>query len=383
MIRGEEGHMLAVLRRSPWLALAIAGCTRGAPASSPAIQVDSATPAEIHDGQFLTLVWHGNVTGPYALFLQSGTSESVTVLARGAADANHSTVNLIPATAFAVGENELFIEVLPARADVSVKKDPVDAGALGAPCAAKGACPAMDDVPVAAGSFTMGSPAGVGDADESPSHTVSLPAFYIDRTEVTNAAYAACAAALGCLPPARASSATRASYYGNAQFAAFPVINVTFAQAEAYCSWVGKRLPTEAEWEKAARGAMDARQYPWGDTAPTCTVANTLAAGGSACAGDTTPVASFPATSKSPVGAVDMCGNVWEWVADWYDPAYYANSPSLSPPGPTSGTQKVIRGGGFQSPPEFGRVANRLAADPATPLTATGFRCARDAPSSP
>lgn len=202
--------------------------------------------------------------------------------------------------------------------------------------------------------------------NEKPQHTVSLDAFWIDRTEVTNAQYGQCEKAGICDYPYLVSSSTRDSYYGNEQFANFPMINVNWYMATAYCEWVGRRLPTEAEWEKAARGT-DGRTYPWGEEID-CTKANYSGKdGNNYCVGDTTAVGSYP-TGVSAYGALDMAGNVWEWVGDWYSESYYA------------GNVYPLRSGSWENVEESVRSALRYGTEPHVQMATVGFRCAVSLP---
>ena len=221
---------------------------------------------------------------------------------------------------------------------------------------------------VPAGEFTMGS--NQGDSREKPEHPVYLDAFWIDQTEVTNALYAKCVKAGECQAPLSTTPRTRPSYYGNPQFDAYPVVNVAWYDAKKYCEWAGGDLPTEAQWEKAARGT-DGRLYPWGNAVPDKTRLNYNQE-----VGDTTQIGIYPA-GASPYGALDMAGNVWEWVADWYGADYYSGSPGRNPTGPTSGDGRVLRGGSWANGALFARASNRSRDYPGNRIDVSGFRCAR------
>jgi formylglycine-generating enzyme required for sulfatase activity len=218
--------------------------------------------------------------------------------------------------------------------------------------------------------------------DEEPEHTVTLDAFYLDVSEVTNGMYEACITAGPCSPPKYPTSSTRSSYFGDSRYANFPVINVDWNQAATYCSWARGRLPTEAEWEYAARGGLADRLYPWvdgfdGSLANFCDVncpndwSNTYFNDGFA---DTAPVGSYPANGY---GLFDMAGNVQEWVADWYDSSYYSNSPANNPSGPATGDYRVLRGGGWYLNGDDMRSAARDRASPINSNFYIGFRCSR------
>ena len=223
---------------------------------------------------------------------------------------------------------------------------------------------------VPAGEFTMGSDLL---PNEKPIHTVELAAFWIDQYEVTNALYQKCVAAGECQPPVEGYSAQHPDgYYGNSAYDNFPAANVVWADADQYCRWAGKRLPTEAEWEKAARGT-DARAFPWGDTFDPnrATSAYNLDL-------ITTAAGTHPA-GASPYGAQDMAGNVWEWVNDWYDEHYYTVSPRQNPTGPETGTYRIVRGGGYGGYDAALRTSQRRDLGPDERGPYIGFRCVRSA----
>ncbi len=228
----------------------------------------------------------------------------------------------------------------------------------------------MQMVYIPAGLFIMGS--YIGFADEQPEHSVFLDAYWIDRTEVTNGMYRQCAESGACQKP-KDQSNTHSVYYPDPQFADFPVIDIDWGSAEAYCAWAGRHLPTEAEWEKAARGT-DGRTYPWGDTLP-----NNSRLNFNNSTGDTVRVGSYQ-SGASPYGVLDMAGNVNEWVADWYDAGYYAISPHSNPTGPVDGLNKGLRGGSWHTDEYNIRSADRHYLPPDARDLVIGFRCALTAP---
>jgi serine/threonine-protein kinase len=236
---------------------------------------------------------------------------------------------------------------------------------------------------VPAGPFEMGS--NEGNISEKPVHTVNLDAFWMDQTEVTNAMYADFLNAMGNQSEGgvtwldEADEDVRIEKSGSAWqpmggYGDHPVVEVNWYGAEAYCEWAGGRLPTEAEWEKAARGGLEGKRYPWGDEAPTCQAGARNGVQYSACNGRTVSVGTF---QPNGYGLHDMAGNVWEWVADWYDENYYRKSPSSNPTGPASGGSRVLRGGSWDYYSFYIRSAVRYRVTPDYTYYSVGFRCLR------
>ena len=273
------------------------------------------------------------------------------------------------ATSDAEAATQINVTPAPAREQVS-QVSPVDG---------------MRMMYVPAGEFTMGS--DYFEEDEKPAHTVYLDAFWIDQYEVTNGMYAKCVEAKICglpfprelsrvfslsdqelLRQGRGNSKFFDQLATDQDFFSQPVMSVPWDFANAYCRWVGRRLPTEAEWEKAARG-VDRRTYPWGETI-NCTKANFFS-----CVGNPSRVGSYEA-GQSPYGVYDMAGNAMEWVADWYGSSYYQNSPFENPLGPGSGLYYVFRGGSWGNEEAAGRSTNRPGNLTGIPLDFIGFRCA-------
>jgi len=242
-------------------------------------------------------------------------------------------------------------------------------------------------VPVPAGPFVMGA-----DAADNPKHTATLSDFWIYNTKVTNQQFALCVKAGDCTAPDPndnpgynsldttgnlkiASPDTKGGDPGYSRVAGAndPVVGVSYGQAAAYCTYVHARLPTEAEWEKTARGP-DGNVYPWGNGAPSCDLLNF-----NKCVGNTTNVITY-SQGRSYYQALDMEGNVFEWAADWYDPAYYKTAPAQDPTGPNTGEDRSIRSTSYESTADQVPAATRFHDLPTNHRSDLGFRCVVDDP---
>jgi TonB family protein len=226
---------------------------------------------------------------------------------------------------------------------------------------------------IPAGEFTMGSEDG--HIAEKPVHKVYLDAYYIGKYEVTNAQYKEFCDATNRFYPEypHFGGKTDPDYFKNNPN--YPVVNISREEAKAYCDWAGLRLPTEAEWEKAARGT-DRRKYPWGNTWDPRKCCNGSSKGPTIIYTYTTPVGNFP-QGASPYGVMDMAGNVWEWCQDWYGKDYYQISPSHNPTGPSSGPYRVLRGGSWYDIKGVCRSTARNDFTPPDRFNSIGFRCVR------
>lgn len=250
--------------------------------------------------------------------------------------------------------------------------------------------PSWIDIPD--GSFLMGRTEDLDLTDHSPEHQVSLSAYRIGLFEVTNTEYAVFLNTFGATGPTGPYldllaghvrfDAETLTYFVEYGFERHPITGVSWYGADAYCRAVGMRLPTEAEWEMAARGqctsfplcTVAGPRYPWGDDSPACGLAN-YAADAADCVGDTSPVGWYT-ESASQMGVYDMSGNVYEWVADWYGSDYYDSSPTQDPPGPPIGDYKVLRGGSWAHSQEKLPTWERFSAAPSALGAPLGFRCA-------
>lgn len=278
-----------------------------------------------------------------------------------------------PTASAAATESASFLTAAPTEAVAHLRISPVDG---------------MPQVYIPAGIFHMGGFDVRAAADEFPNRQVTLDAYWMDQLEVTNAMYQLCVSAGGCTPPQRFESQRRAEYYNNPEFKDYPVVYVTWDQAQAYCQWAGRRLPTEAEWERAARGD-DMRTFPWGEDKPDDRFANF-----NFIVKDTSRVGTYP-LGASPFGILDMAGNVAEWTQDFYNPLYYSLQVNLNPAGPSTSTNflRVVRGGSLGDAEINIRVSKRSAVQgpipnalPGTPEALgvfsprIGFRCVQDEP---
>lgn len=237
---------------------------------------------------------------------------------------------------------------------------------------------------IPSGDFEMGSSDINSDVREKPLHTVYVDVFYMDKYAVTNAQYRKFVEATDYKQPKGYSIGTRGEWLEFRPWLSdrfnrdnHPVVCVNWEDANAYAKWASKRLPTEAEWEKAARGGLLGKKYPWGDKLRHDNANYFGVEGNDVWDFGTAPVGSFAPNSY---GLHDMAGNIWEWCADWYDKDYYKSSPRQNPTGPVSGTYRVLRGGTWGQGPDLQRVAHRGALRQGIPESSfqIGFRCVQN-----
>ena len=220
----------------------------------------------------------------------------------------------------------------------------------------------MSQIYIPAGEFIMGN--GDDLTADNPQHRVYVDSYWMDKLEITNAMYAKCFNAHVCTHPAQYDT-----YYDNWAYRDYPVVYVNWYQADQYCHWAGRSLPSEAQWEKAARGT-DGRRYPWGNQTPNPRLANF----NFSLIGEPVPVFRYP-LGASPYGVLNMAGNVREWIADWYDENYYQSSPYADPLGPASGTQRSLRSGSYAEDQQQISVYTRFKHLPDSAGLSRGFRC--------
>jgi formylglycine-generating enzyme required for sulfatase activity len=241
----------------------------------------------------------------------------------------------------------------------------------------------VEMVYIPAGDFKMGSEY---EENEGPVHTVYLDAYWIDTYEVTNALFVVFLNEMGNQDEGGVTwldtenefvriHQSEEGWSTDSGYEDHPVFAVSWYGAAAYCAWAGGRLPTEAEWEKAAMGGLTSPMYPWGGEKPTCTLGAENGAQYRDCGGQTVEVGIF---APNGYGVFDMAGNVWEWVADWYDSHYYTSSPTANPLGPSSGDERVLRGGSCDNHYHGVRVSTRNYFTPDVQINILGFRCASD-----
>jgi formylglycine-generating enzyme required for sulfatase activity len=223
----------------------------------------------------------------------------------------------------------------------------------------------MLQVYVPEGEFIMGDD-GDPNSKEYPRRLIYLDAFWMDKVEVSNAMYEKCVKSGACfLPVPRLNP-----YWGKWAYRDLPVVYVNWYAAQLYCTWAGRRLPTEAEWEKAARGT-DSRYYTWGNGRANPRLANYS----ESLIGESLPVYRYP-LGASPYGVLNMDGNVREWVADWFDNKYYLSAPYKNPTGPETGTERSLRGGAYDANASAITTFRRYKHEPDSAGLSRGFRCA-------